>query len=152
MLYAIFNHSKQLSIIVQLGIKSKNIPVFGNFFKKFFEYFIRIYFSSDISCSASIHKSVKFEHGHNIVIGSNVIIEENCIIFNGVTLGNKNIFDKINQQPIIKKNTVLSTGSKILGRISIGPNSIVGANAVVISNVPENCLAVGVPAKIKYLK
>jgi serine O-acetyltransferase len=118
------------------------------------EYLIRILFSSDISCRARIPGNTVFVHGHDIVIGSNVIMGDNCKIFNGVTLGSKNTESWMNSsegaidQPSIGNRCVISTGAKILGNIRIGDDCIIGANAVVISNIPSNSIAVGVPAKI----
>lgn len=88
-------------------------------------------------------------HGHDIVIGANVVIGEYCKIFNGVTLGNKNTEIAESFQPIIENHVVLSTGAKILGGITIGSNSIVGANSVVINDIPKNSIAVGIPAIVK---
>jgi len=124
------------------------IPYIGNILRFMVEYVIRILFGSDISCKAKIGKGFRIMHGHDIVIGANVIIGDNCKIFNGVTLGNKNTEILESFQPIIGNNVVISTGAKILGQITIGSNTIVGANSVVLKDVPDNSIAVGVPAKI----
>lgn len=147
MIYSIFNHTKQMKILMILGQKSLRIPVVGKFLSIFFEYIIRIFFGSDISCEAIIPSDIVFIHGHDIVIGANVIIGKQCKIFNGVTLGNKDTEIGYNEHPIVGNNCVISTGAKILGKITIGDNSIIGANAVVINDVPSNSIAVGVPAK-----
>ncbi len=147
MKYALFNHAKQMAILVQIGRKARQIPYVGLLLSKFIEYTIRIVFSSDISCAADIASDVEFVHGHDIVIGGSVIVGRGCKIFNGVTLGNKDTETDINQQPHIGENCVISTGAKILGHITIGKNSVVGANAVVLIDIPENSVAVGVPAR-----
>jgi serine O-acetyltransferase len=148
MIYGFFNHTRQLAILVQLGKKIRPFPLFGLFLSTMVEYIIRIVFSSDISCAANISPSVKFVHGHDIVIGSDVVIGENSIIFNGVTLGNKDTAAQENAQPIIEAGCTLSTGAKILGKVTIGRGSIVGANSVVLKDVPPNSIAVGIPARI----
>ena len=71
---------------------------------------------------------------------------DNCILRNGVTIGLKNIEEKA--APRIGNNVNIGAGAKILGNITIGNNVDIGANAVVISAVPNNAIAVGVPAKI----
>lgn len=124
-------------------------PIIGRFTRPFFEYFIRIFFASDISLRSKIGPGLVIVHGHDIVIGANVVIGERCKIFNGVTLGNKDTENKLSLQPKIGNDVVLSTGCKVLGNLSIGSGSIVGANSVVLVNVPDNSIAVGVPAKIK---
>lgn len=147
MIYSIFNHTKQMKILMILGQKSLKLPFLGKFFSLFFEYLIRIFFGSDISCEAIIPRDIIFIHGHDIVIGANVIIGKQCKIFNGVTLGNKDTEIGYNEHPIVGENCIISTGAKILGKITIGDNCIIGANAVVIKDVPSNSIAVGVPAK-----
>lgn len=148
MRYAIFNHTRQMLVLIILGQYFLRVPVVGRFFSRAIEYFVRIYFSSDISCAASIPKSVRFIHGHDIVIGAKSVIGERCKIFNGVTLGNKDTEFGSDNQPVIGCDCVISTGAKVLGGVHIGDRSIVGANAVVIEDVPADSIAVGVPAKI----
>lgn len=148
MIYSVFNHLKQMRLLMILGQKSLKIPIIGNFVSVGFEYLIRIFFASDISCKAKISRDINFVHGHDIVIGAHAVIGKNCKIFNGVTLGNKDTESPINAQPMIGDNCVISTGAKLLGKITIGDNCIIGANAVVLIDIPANSVAVGVPAKI----
>lgn len=148
MIYSVFNHIKQMTVLVIVGQKCLKIPVVGNFFSVGFEYLIRIFFASDISCKAIIPRDICFMHGHDIVIGSEVVIGSNCKLFNGVTLGNKDTESGINGHPTIGDNCVISTGAKILGNITIGNNCIIGANSVVLIDIPDNSVAVGVPARI----
>jgi serine O-acetyltransferase len=114
--------------------------------------FCRIYMEKTYGCyiseKATIADSVEFRHPNGIVIGEGVTIGEKVVIYQQVTLGGGRAGDQaLNNYPSIGCNCVLFSGSKILGAISVGDNSIVGANAVVISTVPENSVAVGVPAK-----
>lgn len=141
-----------MRLLILVGQKFRSIPYAGNFLSKFIEYIIRIIFSSDISCEAKIPSDIIFVHGHDIVIGAAVVIGPRCKIFNGVTLGNKDTEVDETAQPIIGSDCVISTGAKILGRVSIGNGSIIGANAVVLKNVPSNSIAVGVPAKVQPRK
>lgn len=144
-----FNHAFHLVFFVRVGQACRKVPIFGSVLGIFVEYFIRIFFSSDISCKAKIGPGLIIVHGHDIVIGSGVCIGKNCKIFNGVTLGNKDTEGAENAQPTIGDGVVLGTGSKLLGGIFVGDEARTGANSVVISNVPSCTLAVGVPAKIK---
>lgn len=98
---------------------------------------IEIYYSSDIG------HGLKINHGIGTVIGARVKIGSNCLIHQNVTFG-----DKDGQRPSIGDNVTVYAGAKILGGITLGNNSIIGANTVCFINVPENKIAVGVPAKI----
>lgn len=148
MIYAIFNHTKQMRLLIVFSQNARRIPCVGNFFAAMLEYVVRIYFSSEISSKAVIPSDVVFVHGSDIVIGAGVFVGRRCKIFNGVTLGNRDTETTVVNQPVIGDDCVISTGAKILGNINIGNRSIVGANAVVICDVPPDSIAVGVPAKV----
>jgi serine O-acetyltransferase len=100
----------------------------------------------ELPCEVPVGKNLILEHHHGIVISGYAKIGDNCIIRNGVTIGIKNINEHV--APVIGNNVDIGTGAKVLGGISIGNNVVIGANAVVLTDVPDNCLAVGVPAKI----
>ncbi len=103
-------------------------------------------YSCDIHPCADIGVPFKIGHAFNIVIGADVKIGDGCYVFNGVTLGNKNIgFD--NFMPVIGNSVIIGTGAKILGAVSIGDDSVVGANSLVIKDLPKNEVWAGLPAK-----
>lgn len=105
-----------------------------------------ILFNSFIPGSAKIGKFSKCAYGGiGVVIHSKAIIGERVIVGQGVTIGKKK---KSDEAPSIGNNVYLSAGCRILGSIKIGDNVIVGANAVVINDVPSNCVVAGVPARI----
>lgn len=83
-------------------------------------------------------------HPTGIVIGDQVKVGENSTILQQVTLGTKTKSGL--DYPIVGKNAYLGAGSKIIGSVLIGENVLIGANAVVISDVPDNTTAVGIPA------
>lgn len=142
-------HSLHLVFLIRLGQTLCRIPLLGIISRVLIEYVIRILFASDISLKAKIGKGFIIMHGHDVVIGAQAVIGENCTIFNGVTLGNRDItVTSQGNQPTIGNNVVLSTGSKILGGISIGDNVKIGANAVVVKDCLANLTYVGVPAKM----
>ena len=144
-----FEHTFHVVLLYRFGnFVYLKIPYLGNIIRFIVEYLIRILFGSDISCKAKIGKGFTIVHGHDIVIGANSVIGDYCKIFNGVTLGNKNTEGFDISQPILENNVVVSTGAKILGGVNIGINSIIGANSVVIKDVPANSIAVGIPAKV----
>jgi serine O-acetyltransferase len=144
-----FSHTVHLIMLYRLGcFFQKRIPIAGGVLSFLIEYLIRVLYASDISCKASIGRGFNIAHGHDIVIGSNVIIGNYCKIFNGVTLGNKYTETNVVEQPLLEDNVIISTGAKILGSIKIGRGSVIGANSVVINNVPQNSIVVGVPGRI----
>ncbi|MBL0623815.1 MULTISPECIES: serine O-acetyltransferase [Aeromonas] len=143
----IASHAFHLVLCIRIGQLLRTIPFIGSLLGVVVEYFIRVVFASDISLKSRIGPGLMIVHGHDIVIGGDVLIGENCKILNGVTLGNKDTESAINQQPEIGSNVVIGAGAKILGNIKIGDNVKVGANSVVLSEVPDNHVAVGVPAR-----
>jgi serine O-acetyltransferase len=108
----------------------------------------------DICPSAKIGKEIKIYHAFGIVIGQKVRIGDRVTILQQVTVGASHLLDTFteNDVPTIENDVVLGAGSKILGGITVGKNSIIGANAVVLKDIPANSIAVGVPAKIKPAK
>ncbi len=144
----LLNHSFHMVLWIRLGQYFRGKPLIGNLFGIYIEYFIRVFFSSDISCKAKIGKGLIIMHGTDIVIGSKAVIGNNCKIFNGVTLGNKNTESFVNEHPILGDNIVIGSGAKVLGMIEVGNNVTIGANSVVINSVPNNSTAVGIPARI----
>ena len=126
----------------------KHVPIFGKFMSFCVEYFIKFYFSSDISCKSNIGPGLNFMHGSDIVIGSEVVAGKCLKIFNGVTLGNKDTETTAMEQPTIGDNVTIGSGAKVMGNIKIGNDIKIGANSVVINNLPNGCIAVGVPARV----
>ena len=102
---------------------------------------------TDIHTACTIGRRVFIDHAIGVVIGATAIVEDDVLIYQGVTLGGVSL-DKGKRHPTVKSNTVIGSGAKVLGNITIGRNSKVGANSVVVCDVPDNSTAVGVPAKI----
>lgn len=144
----LLSHTFHLVLLIRLGAFFRSsVPFVGGAAGLLIEYIIRVVYASDISCQAKIGPGFNLMHGHDIVIGSGVIIGERCKIFNGVTLGNKDTETSEVQQPCIGDDVVIGTGAKLLGRVKIGNGSTIGANSVVITDVPPNSIAIGVPAR-----
>lgn len=103
-------------------------------------------FNSSVPPSTTIGNKTKFAYGGiSVVIHGRTVIGDGCMIGQGITIGGKS---KSKNVPKIGDNVYLSAGCRILGDICIGDNSIVGANAVVVNDVPPNCIVAGIPAKI----
>ena len=106
-----------------------------------------LFTKTDIHPAATIGRRVFIDHAIGVVIGATCVIEEDVLIYQCVTLGGVSL-DKGKRHPTVKANAVIGSGAKVLGNIIIGKNSKVGANSVVVCDVPKNSTAVGVPAKI----
>ncbi len=105
----------------------------------------KIFTQTDIHPAATIGKRVFIDHGIGVVIGETTIIEDDVLIYQGVTLGGVSL-DHGKRHPTIRSGVVIGAGAKILGNIEIGANAKVGANSVVVKPVPECSTAIGIPA------
>lgn len=101
----------------------------------------------EIHPGAVIGKAFFIDHGTGVVIGETAVIGDNVTLFQGVTLGGTGK-ERGKRHPNIGNNVVIGTGAKVLGNITIGDNSYVGANAVVLNDVPANSTVVGVPGRV----
>lgn len=118
---------------------------------KMFSFFItararRIY-GIDIHPAAKIGKGVFIDHGVGVVIGETAEIGDNVTIYQGVTLGGTGK-DVGKRHPTIGNDVMISAGAKVLGPVTIGAHSKIGAGSVVLKNVPAHCTVVGVPGRI----
>jgi len=102
----------------------------------------------DIHPRCKIGRGVFIDHGFGVVIGETAEIEDNVLIYQGVTLGGVNLNRNVKRHPTIKKGAVIGGGAKVLGNITIGENARVGANSVVVKSVPADSTAVGIPARV----
>ncbi len=101
----------------------------------------------EIHPGAKIGKGLFIDHGMGVVIGETAVIGDNCLLYQGVTLGGTGK-DKGKRHPTLGNNVLVGSGAKILGPFTVGNNVKIAANAVVLSAIPDNCTAVGVPARI----
>lgn len=120
------------------------------FLARFISQVTRFFTGIEIHPGAVIGKRLFIDHGMSIVIGETTEIGDDVTLFHEVTLGGTGK-DKGKRHPTIKNNVYLSSGVKVLGPITIGENTKVGANAVVLHDLPANATAVGIPAKIVKL-
>ncbi len=101
----------------------------------------------EIHPAAQIGTGLFIDHGMGVVIGETAIIGDNCTIYQGVTLGGTGK-DKGKRHPTIGNNVTIGSGAKVLGPFTVGDNSKIAANAVVLNEIPPNSTCVGVPAHI----
>ena len=125
------------------ALGSAGIPFFPRWISQVGKFFTGI----EIHPGATIGRELFIDHGMGVVIGETAIIGNNVTLYQGVTLGGTGK-EKGKRHPTVGNNVVIGTGAKVLGNITIGDNSYIGANAVVIKDVPPNSTVVGVPGRI----
>ena len=107
----------------------------------------RFWTGIEIHPGATIGRRLVIDHGMGIAIGETAEVGDDCLIYHGVTLGGTGK-DQGKRHPTIGNNVLISTGAKVLGPFKVGDNSRIAANAVVLSEVPPDATAVGIPAQI----
>ncbi|WP_264741038.1 serine O-acetyltransferase [Cytobacillus firmus] len=108
----------------------------------------RFFTGIEIHPGAKIGRRFFIDHGMGVVIGETCEIGDNVTVFQGVTLGGTGK-EKGKRHPTIKDNALIATGAKVLGSITIGENSKIGAGSVVLHEVPPNSTVVGIPGRVK---
>lgn len=108
----------------------------------------RFWTGIEIHPGASIGSGLFIDHGMGVVIGETAEIGNDCTIYHGVTLGGTGHQKGIKRHPTIGNNVLIGAGAKLLGPFKVGDNSMIGANAVVLTDVPKNATVVGVPGKV----
>lgn len=109
--------------------------------------FSRLLTGIEIHPGAKIGKGFFIDHGSGVVIGETTEIGDNCLVYQGVTLGGTGK-EKGKRHPTLGNNVMVGAGARVLGPFKVGDNAKIAANAVVLEAVPPNCTAVGVPARI----
>ena len=101
----------------------------------------------EIHPGATLGEAVFIDHGMGVVIGETAIVGDYVTIYQGVTLGGTSL-KKVKRHPTIGNHVVVGVGAKIIGNITIGDNTKIGASSVVVKSVPPNCTVVGNPGRV----
>jgi serine O-acetyltransferase len=128
------------------GIKNSLVRKPFSLLYRFLYKMVQIFTGIELPCEVPVGRNFRIDHFGDIIISGYASFGDDCIIRNGVTVGLKNIEEKA--APRIGNRVNIGTGAKILGNITVGDNVDIGANAVVIHSVPDNSIAVGIPARI----
>jgi serine O-acetyltransferase len=123
--------------LVRLQLLAKIIMNIGTFLTRI-----------EIHPGAKIGKGLFIDHGFGVVIGETTIIGNNVTIYQGVTLGGRGNETTTKRHPTLCDGVMIAAGAKVLGDIQIGKDAKIGANAVVLVDVPAGATAVGIPARI----
>ena len=108
---------------------------------------MRSFTGIEIHPGATIGRNFFIDHGMGVVIGETAEIGENVTLYHGVTLGGTSL-EKVKRHPTIEDHVVIGAGAKVLGAITIGAHSRIGANAVVVKSAPPDSVIVGVPGQV----
>ncbi len=127
-------------------LKSAWVRVPCSFLYRVLKLLSQILTGIDLPCEVSIGRRLTIDHFGGIIISGDTVMGDDVIIRNGVTIGLKRTRER--GAPVIGNRVDIGAGAKVLGAIRIGDDVIIGANAVVLCDVPSNSLAVGVPARI----
>jgi serine O-acetyltransferase len=100
----------------------------------------------ELPCEVTLGRRLRIEHFGGIIISGDAVFGDDCVIRNGVTVGLKHTGHR--GSPTLGDRVDIGAGAKILGPIHIGNDVSIGANAVVLTDVPPNCVAVGIPARV----
>ncbi len=108
---------------------------------------VRNHYGIELPYEVKLGRRVRFDHQGAVVIHGNSVIGDDCVLRQGVTLGNRRP-EEHDLAPTLGKGVSVGAGAKLLGPINIGDNAIIGANAVVLIDVPAGRTAVGIPGKL----
>ncbi len=114
---------------------------------RFLSYIVRIWTNIDIHPGASIGRRFFIDHGAGVVIGETAVLGDDVTLYHGVTLGGTT-WNKGRRHPTLGNGVMVGAGAKVLGAITLGDNARVGANSVVVKDVPASRSVVGIPGKI----
>ncbi len=110
--------------------------------------FSQFFTNTDIHPACTIGRRVFIDHAFGVVIGETAVVGDDVLIYQGVTLGGVSLERGVKRHPTIENHTVIGSGAKILGNITIGENCRIGSNSVVVKSIPSDSTAVGIPARI----
>lgn len=121
-----------------------------HFIARFISQWSKMWTGIEIHPGAKIGHRLVIDHGTGIVIGETAEIGDDCLLYQGVTLGGTGK-DVGKRHPTIGNNVMVGSGAKVLGPFKVGDNARIAANSVVLREVPENATVVGVPGRIVRL-
>lgn len=114
---------------------------------RFLSHVSRLFTGIEIHPGATIGRRFFIDHGAGVVIGETAEVGDDVVIYQGVTLGGVSM-SKGKRHPTIGSEVVIGAGAKVLGPVLIGDGAMVGSGSVVVKDIPADCVAVGVPAKV----
>jgi len=123
-----------------------NVPLLPRFLGSLSRFFTGI----EIDPGATIGKGVFIDHGMGVVIGETAEVGDGCTIYQGVTLGGTSL-QRTKRHPTLGRNVTVGSGASVIGAINIGDGAKIGANSVVVKDIPPNATVVGIPGRVVLL-
>jgi serine O-acetyltransferase len=117
------------------------------FFPRLISHISRFLTGIEIHPGATLGEGVFIDHGMGVVIGETAIVGDYVTIYQGVTLGGTSL-QKVKRHPTLGNHVVVGVGAKVIGNITIGDNTRIGAGSVVVKSAPANCTVVGNPGRV----
>ena len=140
--------SFQTLLLYRLQVRLNRIPAIGTFLRRILSWLTSILTSCEINSLAHLEGGIALPHPKGIVIGKGVTIHKGAAIYQHVTIGTRSGHGEQEKYPVIGAGAKIYAGAVIAGEVRVGVNAVIGANAVVLQDVPENATAVGAPARI----
>ena len=131
-------------------IRSRWLRVPFSFAYHLLKFLADVLLGIELPCEAVLGRRFVIEHVGGIVISGDTVFGDDCVVRNGVTVGLRRRGQR--GSPTIGNRVDIGAGAKLLGPIRIGNDVAIGANAVVLCDVPDGCVAVGVPAQVRLRK
>jgi serine O-acetyltransferase len=128
------------------GIGPRWLRIPFSFIYKLLKLFSEILTGIELPCEVVLGRRFRIDHFGGIIISGDAVFGDDCVIRNGVTVGLRHT--GMRGSPVMGNRVDIGAGAKILGPVHIGDDVAIGANAVVINDVPSNSIAVGIPARI----
>ena len=104
----------------------------------------------EIHPGARIGRRFFIDHGMGVVIGATAVVGDDVMLYHGVTLGGRSLQRGVKRHPTVGDRVTIGTGARVLGDIEIGDDVQVGANSVVVKDVPAGAVATGIPAQVRF--
>ena len=123
-----------------------NVPLLPRFLGSLSRFFTGI----EIDPGATIGKGVFIDHGMGVVIGETAEVGDGCTIYQGVTLGGTSL-QRTKRHPTLGRNVTVGSGAAVIGAIYVGDGAKIGANSVVVKDIPPNATVVGIPGRVVLL-
>jgi len=103
---------------------------------------------ADIPLNSNLGQGLELPHPNGVIVHPDAYVSDGCCLMQQVTLGTKGLSSDDNGAPYLETGVFVGAGAKVLGKITIGANSVIGANAVVLHDVPPGSIVVGIPARV----
>jgi serine O-acetyltransferase len=124
-----------------------NVPLLPRFLGSLSRFFTGI----EIDPGATIGRGVFIDHGMGVVIGETAEVGDGCTIYQGVTLGGTSL-QRTKRHPTLGRNVTVGSGAAVIGAIHVGDGAKIGANSVVVKDIPPNATVVGIPGRVVLLE